>query len=97
MEELHDPDIAPDGSLLPPGVGRHEHAAAHVTLEDCYALQFHFTPRGSETSRSVIAWRDRPAMVRPVESRKRLRDVRAGDTVFFHGRREYVVAVEIYR
>lgn len=64
------------------------------TLETAHALHFQFAP--PQPWRSVIVWRDRPKLVRPVEH-KRLRDLRPGDEVIFQGQRETIYAVEVYR
>jgi len=64
------------------------------TLENAYALQFQLAP--PEPWRSLIVWRDGPKPFKPVEKR-RLRDLRPGDTVIYQGRRETICAVEIYR
>ncbi len=82
---------------LPDGVTRSPEIGRHVTLENCHALQFRLQSRGGEASRSIIVWRDRPKHVRPVDPRKRLRDMRPGDRVVFIGKEETVVAVEVYR
>jgi hypothetical protein len=45
----------------------------------------------------VIVWKDRPSAVKPVEERKRLRDLRPGDRVTVFGKLATLVEVEIYR
>ena len=82
---------------LPDGVTRSEHAATHVTLQTCHAIQFQLEPEGGATSSCLIVWRDGPKYAKPVEKGKRLRDLRAGDLIEHKGRTLKITGVEIYR
>jgi hypothetical protein len=81
---------------LPEGIARSNEASPDATLDNCFALKFDFAGPDAQGTRSVIVWRDGPKNIRPLE-KTRLRDVRPGDHVESFGKRECVVAVEIYR
>lgn len=79
------------------GITRDRYASPTVTIETCHAIRFYFQPGPDGSERVAIVWRDSPSRVRPVESGKRLRDLRPGDRVLFNGNEETLIAVEIYR
>ena len=78
-------------------IARDRHVAPHVTLEKCDALQFSFVSREGELPTSVIVWRGGPKNLRPMDSAKRLRDLRSGDQVICFGKQEEILGVVIYR
>ena len=85
---------------LPDGITRSSDLQAFVTLDNCHALMFHFREDNSPADAMlscVIVWKDRPSAVKPVEERKRLRDLRPGDRVTVFGKSATLVEVEIYR
>jgi hypothetical protein len=82
---------------LPDGVMRERYVSKSVTLENCQAIRFYFDPPIGSVEHSVIVWRNRPAKMKPLETVKRLRDLRPGDKVIVNGKTETMIAVEIYR
>ena len=86
---------------LPPGVGRSRYAGKRTTLDNCHAVQLYVTPHENNgTSRSFIIWKgpQSPSAIdiRPV-GKKRIRDLRAGDTVTIDGVPTKVVGLEVWR
>ena len=81
----------------PEHVDRDRYCSPTTTLENCHALQLYFEPFGEFSSRSVIVWRGSTSGLRAAQRGQRLRDLRPGDCVICHGRRERLVRVEIYR
>lgn len=83
-------------SKLPDGVTRDRHCSPNVNLDNCHALYFSFEYTDGSTA-TIIAWRDPKPNIKPLDERKRLRDVRSGDRVLVFGHPAKLTAVEIYR
>ena len=86
-----------DAAPLPPGVFRSKDIAADITFDNCHAIQLHFEAENDGAASSVIVWRDGPKYTRPLDSTKRLTDLRPGDAVLFKVRTLTIREVEIYR
>ena len=67
--------------------------AVEPDLETCEALIFHL----NDGLTSVVVWKNKPSLLKPLEKVKRLRDLKAGDRVSVWGREFLVRSVEVFR
>jgi len=76
-----------------------KNAAKKATLNNCHLLMFAHVHEGDERIHDIVTWRGEPANIKPIESGKRLRDLRPGDAVivFVFDRAATLVGVKIYR
>ncbi|TWT67760.1 hypothetical protein Pla123a_43190 [Posidoniimonas polymericola] len=81
---------------LPAGVTRCPQAGPQTTLENCCAVQVYLRPLDGGAPFSVIAWRDRPARVRPI-GRPRITALRPGDWARWNGGVFVVDGIEVWR
>ena len=78
-------------------IARNRFCRPNVTLDNCAAVLLRLEPMSNAAACTLIVWRDKLNWTRPVDPKKRIRDLRAGDEILFHGRRKRVRALEIYR
>jgi hypothetical protein len=85
---------------LPPGVTRDANAGKTTTLDDCTMVQLFVTPAANGSSRSFVISKGpqhpKARDIRPV-TKKRIRDLRAGDQVTIDGVLTEVVGLQVYR
>ena len=78
-------------------VTRDRYCRPNVTLDNCSAILLRLEPTRDVSSCTLIVWRDKLNWTRPVDPKKRIRDLRPNDEILFHGIRRRVKSLEIYR
>ena len=78
-------------------ITRDRYCRPNVTLANCSAILLRLEPPRNASVCTLIVWHDKLKWTRPLDPQKRIRDLRPGDEILFHGKRKRVMALEIYR
>ncbi len=81
---------------LPDGVTRDRYCSERVDLENCHALYIELE-KLEDLRFQFMYWRGLNTSPPLTSDKKRLRDLRPGDVVFFEGRLRAVRVIQIFR